>query len=180
MVRLLYQYGEFSAGDSDLVASLLVIYAFSIPAWGIHQILARHFYAKRRMWTVVLIGTGFSLAAIPTWLLLYDAMGVEGFALASTLVVSGYALGMLVAWGLDSGWAAVRELAPSLLRGLVAASVAAWVSLPLVSALFGNGDLSVWAGLGAAAVGGLTALAAFLVVSLLLRAPELGELRRRG
>ena len=180
LVRLLYQYGEFSSGDSELVASLLVIYAFSIPAWGIHQILARHFYAKRKMWTVVLIGTGFSLIAIPTWLLLYDAMGVEGFALASTLVVSGYALGMLVAWGFDSGWAAVKELAPSLFRGLIAATVAALVSLPLVNTLFGEEDLTVWGGLGAALVGGLTALAAFLVVSLLLRAPELGHLRRRG
>ena len=50
MVRLLYQHGEFSSTDAELVASLLVIYAFSIPAWGLHQILARHFYAKRRMW----------------------------------------------------------------------------------------------------------------------------------
>lgn len=179
LVRLLYQYGNFTASDSDLVARLLIIYAFSIPAWGMHQILARHFYAKRKMWTVVLIGTGFTVVAIPAWLLLYDAMGVEGFALASTLVVSGYALGMLVAWGFDSGWAAVRELAPSLARGGVAAAVAALVSLPLVSALFGDGDLSIWAGLGSALVGGLTALAAFLAVAALLRAPELGELRRR-
>lgn len=180
LVRLLYQYGEFSADNSSLVASLLVVYAFSIPAWGIHQILARHFYAKRRMWTVVLIGTGFSVVAIPTWLLLYDALGVKGFALASTLVVSGYALGMLVAWGFDSGWAAVAKLAPSLLRGAVAAAAATLVSLPLVDALFGSEELSIWAGLGAAVAGGLTTVAAFLLVSLLLRAPELAELRRRA
>jgi putative peptidoglycan lipid II flippase len=180
LVRLLYQYGNFTAADSDLVARLLIIYAFSIPAWGVHQILARHFYAKRKMWTVVLIGTGFTVAAIPTWLLLYDSMGVEGFALASTLVVTGYAVGMLLAWGFDSGWSAVRDLAPSVARGVIAAVVAALVSLPLVEALFGEGDLTVWAGLGAAVVGGLTALAAFLAAAVLLRAPELGELRRRG
>ncbi len=179
LVRLLYQYGSFTASDSDLVTRLLIIYAFSIPAWGMHQILARHFYAKRKMWTVVLIGTGFTMAAIPTWLLLYDSMGVEGFALASTLVVTGYALGMLVAWGFDSGWQAVRDLAPSLARGVIAAAVAALVSLPLMGALFGDGDLTVWAGLGSAVVGGLTALAAFLGVAALLRAPELAELRRR-
>ncbi|HEX6220443.1 MAG TPA: murein biosynthesis integral membrane protein MurJ, partial [Acidimicrobiia bacterium] len=101
-VRLIYQYGEFSSADSDLVATLLTIYAFSIPAWGMHQLLVRHFYAKRKMWTPVLIGTAFSLIAIPVWLVLYDVMGVEGFALASTLVMVGYALGMLVAWGYDS------------------------------------------------------------------------------
>jgi len=49
LIRLLYQYGEFTSQDTELVASLLIIYAFSIPAWGLHQILSRHFYAKRKM-----------------------------------------------------------------------------------------------------------------------------------
>jgi putative peptidoglycan lipid II flippase len=180
MVRLIYQYGEFSAEDAELVASLLVIYAFSIPAWGLHQILSRHFYAKRRMWTVVGIGTVGTLIAIPIWLGLHSAMGVEGFALASTLVMTAYAIALLVAWGIDSGWEAVRQLLPSLLRGAIAAGAAALVAYPLVQALFVVGDLSIVGGLAAAALGGVTTLAAFLGVSYLLKAPELGELRRRG
>jgi putative peptidoglycan lipid II flippase len=179
VVRLLYQYGEFSATDSELVSGLLVIYAFSIPAWGLHQILSRHFYAKRMMWRVVLIGTAGTLIAIPVWLGLYDVMGVEGFALASTLVMTAYAVALLVAWGLDSGWAAVRALVPSILRGLAAAGVAALVAYPLVNALFGE-DLSLLEGLLAAIVGGLTVVAVFLGVSALLRAPELRDLLRRG
>ncbi len=179
LVRLLYQNGQFSAEDAELVTRLLTIYAFSIPAWGLHQILSRHFYAKRKMWTPVLIGTAFSLVAIPVWLGLYSSMGVEGFALASTLIITGYALAMLVAWGFDSGWAAVRRLAPSLLRGLVAAGVAAVVALALMEALFGSGDLTTWAVLWSAIIGGVTALATFLVVASLLRAPELRDLRRR-
>jgi putative peptidoglycan lipid II flippase len=180
MVRLIYQYGEFTSENTELVASLLVLYAFSIPAWGLHQILSRHFYAKRRMWTVVLIGTAGSLFAIPIWLGLYSAMGVEGFALASSVVMSVYALALLVAWGLDSGWEPVRLLLPSLFRGLLAAGVAVLVAYPLVQALFDDGDLSVIEGLGAAALGGLTAVAAFLAVSYVLRAPELSELRRKS
>lgn len=178
LVRLLFQHGAFSAEDSTLVASLLTIYAFSIPAWGLHQILARYFYAKRKMWTPVLIGTVFSLIAIPSWLGLYSVFGVKGFALASTLVVTGYAIGMLVAWGYDAGWNAVRRLVPSLIRGLVAATAATLVSLPLVNALFAE-EPTFWTGLGAALVGGLTTLAVFLGVALLLRSPELGEIRRR-
>jgi hypothetical protein len=106
-------------------------------------------------------------------------MGVEGFALASTLIISGYALAMLVAWGFDSGWVAVRRLAPSLLRGLVAATVAAAVALSLTSALFGDDELTLWGGLGWVVVGGVTALTTFLVVAYALRSPELKELRRR-
>jgi peptidoglycan biosynthesis protein MviN/MurJ (putative lipid II flippase) len=131
------------------------------------------------MWTPVLIGTAFSLVAIPTWLGLYSRLGVEGFALASTLVVTGYALGMLVAWGFDAGWDAVRQLVPSLIRGLVAAGVAVLVSLPLVNTLFAD-DLTFWTGLGAAVLGGFTTLAAFLGVALLLRSPELREIRRQS
>lgn len=132
------------------------------------------------MWTPVLIGTGFSLVAIPIWLGLYSSMGVEGFALASTLVITGYALAMLVAWGFDSGWVPVRQLAPSLLRGLFAAAVAAGVALSLLNAMFGNTELTTWGELGAALIGGVTALATFLAVAYALRSPELRELRRRG
>jgi putative peptidoglycan lipid II flippase len=180
VVRLLYQYGEFTAADSDLVSGLLVIYAFSIPAWGLHQILSRHFYAKRMMWRVVLIGTVGTLVAIPVWIGLYDVMGIEGFALASTLVMTAYAIALLVAWGLDSGWAAVRALVPSILRGLAAAAVAALAAYPLVTALFDESDLSLFEGLAAAVVGGLTVVAVYLGVSALLRAPELRDLLRRG
>jgi putative peptidoglycan lipid II flippase len=180
LVRLLYQHGEFTAADSELVASLLVLYAFSIPAWGLHQILSRHFYAKRMMWRVVLIGTAGTLLAIPVWLGLYSSMGVEGFALASTLVMTAYALALLVAWGIDVGWSPVRALVPSLLRGLVAAGLAVLLAYPLVRAIFDSGDFSIWEGLAAAAVGGVTTIAVFLGVAYLLRAPELRDLMRRG
>jgi putative peptidoglycan lipid II flippase len=180
LVSVLYEHGEFTAADSELVASLLVLYAFSVPAWGLHQILSRHFYAKRMMWRVVLIGTVGTLLAIPVWLGLYSTMGVEGFALASTLVMTAYAVALLVAWGIDVGWSPVRALVPSLLRGLLAAGVAAVVAYTLMVSVFGNDYLELWESLAAAVLGGLTTVAVFLGVSYLLRAPELRDLVRRG
>lgn len=179
MVRLIYEYGAFSDTDSELVTTLLTIYAFSIPAWGMHQLLVRHFYAKRRMWTPVVIGTAFTIIAIPVWLWLYEQMGVAGFALASTLVMIGYALGMLLAWGRDSGWAAVRRLAPAFLRSMVSAAVAGTLGVLVVNALLGDASVTVLSALWVGAVGGLTALAAFLGVSALLRSPEMTEVLRR-
>ncbi|MBW3667548.1 MAG: murein biosynthesis integral membrane protein MurJ [Actinobacteria bacterium] len=179
LVRLIYQYGRFEADDAGLVAGLLVLFAFSVPAWGVHQILARHFYAKRKMWTPVLVGTLFTMVAIPVWLWLYDLMGVEGFALASTLVMSGYAVGMLLAWGYDSGWQAVRSSLPAMGRGAICAGAAALLARPLVEALFDAGELTLLEGIGAATVGGTTVLAAFLGVALLLRAPELADIAGR-
>lgn len=179
LVRLVYQYGVFSASDADLVATLLVIYAFSIPAWGLHQLLARHFYAKRKMWTPVIVGTIFTVVAIPVWLGLYEVMGVEGFALASTVIMVSYALGLLVAWGRDSGWAAVRRLAPAFLRSMLSAAVAAGLGLLVADAMLGSGSLTILRGLTVGLVAGSTTLAAFLATSWLLRAPEMGEVLRR-
>lgn len=178
-VRVIYEYGEFTAANADLVAQLLTIFAFSIPAWGMHQLLVRHFYAKRRMWTPVLIGTGFSLLAIPVWLGLYDRFGVEGFALASTLIMVGYALGMLVAWGFDSGWPAVRRLAPAFLRGMLAAAVAGGLGVFLTNGILGEAPIGIGEALVAGTIGLLVTLALFLGVSALLRSPEMGEVLRR-
>jgi hypothetical protein len=94
--------------------------------------------------------------------------------------MSAYALALLAAWGSDSGWPAVREVGISLLRGLVAAAAAVLLALPVMNAVFGQGDLTILGGLGAAALGGLSALAGFLAVSYLLRAPELKEIMRRA
>jgi putative peptidoglycan lipid II flippase len=181
LVSLVYGYGEFSAGgeNASVVTGLLVIYAFSIPAWGLHQIIARHFYANRRMWVPVIVGTVATAVAIPTWLILYNIMGVEGFALASTLTMTGYALALLLAWGRDAGWDGVRRIAPSFARGLIAAGIAAIASVPLVNAMGGSGTPEPAAALGIAAVGAATTLAVFFVVARILKAPELDALAAR-
>jgi putative peptidoglycan lipid II flippase len=179
LVTIIYEYGEFSQADADLVSSLLVIYAFSIPAWGMHQLLARHFYAKRKMWTPVLVGTVFSAVAIPLWIGLYDVFGVDGYALASTIVMISYALGLMVAWGYDSGWAPVRRLAPAFLRSMFSAIVAAGLGLLVANAMYGESPTTVLASVGVAVVSGLTTLAAFLGVSALVRSPEMREVIRR-
>ena len=179
-VRLLYQYREFTADDSRLVADLLSIYAFSIPAWGLHQLLSRHFYAKRRMWLPVGIGTVFAIIAIPTWLGLYRIWDIRGFAVASVIVMIGYSLTLLVAWGYDSGWPAVKELFPSFWKGMVAAGLAGVIGVPIVDAMGGSADLTVLGALGVGLVGLLVSAGIFATVSLFLKSRELTELTRRG
>jgi putative peptidoglycan lipid II flippase len=97
-VRTIYQWGVFVAADTETVAPLLVVFACSIPAWGLHQILARSFYARGKMWSPVLIGTAGTALAVPLSLGLYRSMGLVGLALASTAVMWLYALGLALAW----------------------------------------------------------------------------------
>ncbi len=180
LVRVLYLRGEFTEADAALVARLLTVFALSIPVWGLHQILSRHFYAKRRMWTPVLVGTGVTVIAIPLWLALRAARGDEGMALASTLAMTIYALGLLVAWVRDSGPDGVRSLLPVTGRGLVAAGIAALAGRAVAESILSDGVVTVWVSLGALIVGGLTSLAVFVMATLVLKSPELGELSRRG
>ena len=77
-VRIAYQRGSFGPEDTLVTAAVAAVFALSIPAWGAQQVLARAFYAKRRMWTPVLIGTAVAIVAIPAYLLLGDRFGWRG------------------------------------------------------------------------------------------------------
>jgi putative peptidoglycan lipid II flippase len=120
LVRIAYQWGAFNEAASEVVARLLSIFALSIPAWGIHQIIARWFYAHRRMWLPVLIGTGATVVAIPATLMAADRWGAEGVAAASTAVMWGYTVAMAVAWFMGSDQRR-SSLLDALARGVVPA-----------------------------------------------------------
>jgi putative peptidoglycan lipid II flippase len=99
LVRLVYQWGEFDAAASNQVSALLAVYALSIPAWAIHQLVGRWFYAHRRMWLPVVVGTSATAVAIPLALLLANRMGSTGIALASSLAIWLYTAALFVVWG---------------------------------------------------------------------------------
>ncbi len=134
LVRIAYRWGAFDAEASEVVAGLLSIFALSIPAWGIHQIIARWFYAHRRMWLPVLIGTGATVIAIPATLIAADRWGAAGAAAASTAVMWGYTVAMAVAWFIGSDNrrsslldAVARGLVPAVAGGIAGR----WVSQQL-------------------------------------------------
>ncbi len=179
LVRIILEYGAFTSADTEQVSSLLIVLAFSIPAWGLHQILSRHFYAKRRMWTPVLIGTVATVAAVPAWLGLYRIRGVSGFALASTLVMTGYALAMLVAWGTDVGRHHVLRLVPSLARGGVAAVMAGIAGSQAAAWVTPDAGFGLARGVAAVATGVVVTLGVFVGIAVISGAPEWRLLVRR-
>jgi len=180
LVRLLFQYREFTETDTAIVAGLLGIYALSIPAWGVQQILARYFYAKRRMWLPVLIGTAFTAAAIPLWIWLRDLHGVRGMAMASVLAVTGYAVGLAIAWWRDTGDEWARTLLRTVGRSLLAGAAAGLLGRELVGTVVGDGPVTIGDSLLGLFVGGVTVVGVYLTVTFAMRSPELKEIRRRG
>lgn len=175
LVRLVFQWGVFATEDSVTVSRLLTLFALSIPAWGIHQVVVRWFYAHRRMWLPVLIGTAATAFAIPVTLVLLDRIGLEGIAIASTLVMWAYTIALVFAWW--RGRADQRNLLIELFTRLVLAGLAAAAAGRfVVDRLFdgGLGNAVIAALMGASVVGVI-----LVGLGTLLKVPELDPRRWR-
>ncbi len=148
VVRTLFERGAFTPEDTVATASALVVYALAIPAWGALQITSRAFYARRQMWTPVVIGTVASVVAVPLFIVMQDRWGLLGVAGASSVILTLYTVALGVAWYRRVGEPGrVGPMLAGPLRSLplvIAGSIAAYAVSWLVAATIGDGW---WAGL---------------------------------
>ncbi len=98
IMRVLFERGEFSSASTTAAASALFMYALAIPVWGALQIVTRAFYARRQMWTPVIVGSVATAVAIPIYFLMEGSFGIEGVALASVVALGGYTAALLAIW----------------------------------------------------------------------------------
>ncbi len=158
-VRAAFQHGEFSTEATVLTAAALVGYSLSIPAWGVHQVFARGFYAYRRMWVPVVVGTAWTIPAIPLFMGGLRIGGVPGVAVASSIILTGHAVSLGLLWGRYHSSAGLEGVLGTVMRtagatalaafgGYLAADVPAGRRIPD----FGAALLSTLAGLGAVVV----------------------------
>jgi putative peptidoglycan lipid II flippase len=162
LVRVLYQRYAFTADDTAAVASVLFVYAFAIPVWGALQIITRAFYAKREMWTPVIVGTIVTVVAVPLYFMLESRLGAEGVALASVLSLSTYTAALAVIWyrpadtrsGLRSVLSSVGRSIP---LAIPASFASAGVSWAIATGITGAPWIAALAGLivGAAVYAGV-------------------------
>ncbi len=154
IVRVIYQWGEFSSADTEVVAAFLLFFSLSIPFWVMHQITTRAFYAQRRMWLPVAIGTVTTAVVVPILFLLTDRYGGDGIAAGSTIGVVLYAIAITVAWLREGPGHEAVGFAYFIGKVTTAAVIAGLIAVLTLVAL---GDLvpDAVAGLVAAALGGL-------------------------
>jgi putative peptidoglycan lipid II flippase len=166
-IRALFERGEFQPADTTAAAAALVFYALGIPFWGVQQLLARGFYARRQMWVPVVVGTGATVLAIPIYIILKELMDVRGIALASTVSIAAYTIVLGVIWLDRTGTHVLAGVARTAGRALVPAIIAggaAWFTayaLQDVAGGFAGALLQVLAG-GVAAAGSFLLLAAWM------------------
>ena len=181
VVRVAFQRQNFTLDHTLVTASALVLYALGITAWGVQQVYARGFYARRQMWTPVVVGTTATLLAIPLmlWLSQDELFGVTGLALASSIAISAYAIALAVIWHRRLSTEGLTDLVSTLVRSLVAAllaGAAGWTAARLVLA---DSGLVSGASIVALVLGGLVVAAVYLGLSWLFRSPELLQLVAR-
>jgi putative peptidoglycan lipid II flippase len=98
IVAALYQGGRFSPEDTQQVANLLRWFAIGIPAWCMHPVLMRGFFAVQNTVTPVVLGTLTTFLFVLLVLLLRETpLSFYALPLASSISAIGLVLVMLVA-----------------------------------------------------------------------------------
>jgi putative peptidoglycan lipid II flippase len=178
MVRLVYERGEFGPSQTELVATALFWFAFSLPFNGVFLLLTRTFFSLQRPWLPTAIAAGNLAVTALFSLLLYGPFGVGGIVAATAVATAASVVAQCVLLrdaldGLELG-----RLASSSLRiGVASAGVA------LTTYLVWSGlDDALGRSLGAQIVEMSVALGAGLAVYVValaaLRVPELEQIRR--
>jgi putative peptidoglycan lipid II flippase len=178
MIRLVYQRGEFTASQTQLVATALFWYGFLLPTNGIYLLLIRTFFSMQRPWIATAIAGVDLVLNVVGSLVLYKPFGVAGIVASTagtTIIVVAIQVHLLrrELGGLD-----LRQFLDSAVRVGIAAAALAAVSFgvwDVLDSALGRSLLaqiiSLGAGLGA---GG----AVYLLLARALRVPELEQIIR--
>ena len=175
IVRLLYERGEFGAGETDVVASALAAFAAGLTFNGIMLLLNRAFFSLQSPWVPTCIALAVLVLNIALDAALYR-VGIWGIPLA-TSIVNVAAVGLL-GWFLREqiGRLGGREIVVAYARIAVAAALTAGVGYLLWDQLDGAVGRSLGGQVLSVGVAVAGASVAYLVVARLLGVRELNAL----
>jgi putative peptidoglycan lipid II flippase len=181
--------GGFSAHDAAVTADTLQTMAIGLVAFSIYLYTLRGFYAMQNTFTPFWINAIENGVNIALAVALFSSLGVQGLALAwsgAYLLAAALAI-VVLGRSLRAGGEHIsrpivdRQVLLSALRAVLGTIALAIVAAALAGAI---GHTTSTRALQATAVAGAGGIAAYLVVLVLLRAPELGQLmsvlRRRA
>jgi putative peptidoglycan lipid II flippase len=166
VVTVAYGHGKVTADNLDLLSVLLLWYSVSIPFWAAHQVYTRGFYAMRRMWVPVVVGSAVTAVVVPVLFFTTDRFGAPGVAAGSTFGVLLYTVCIAAAWHRLVSPAEARSVLWFAVRALAVAAVAAAAcfganlgldagGVPSLLRLVMAGPVGVLAYLGLARVAGI-------------------------
>jgi putative peptidoglycan lipid II flippase len=184
MIRLVYQRGEFTPGDTQVVATALFWFAFSLPFNGLFLLLTRTFFSLQRPWVPTAISGGNLVITAIAALVLYGPFGVGGIVAATVIATAASVLAQTIVLRRQLGRLELGRLIWTTLRVSAAAAALAGASYGVWDVL----DTALGRGLGGQVISLTAGLAAgalvYAAAIVLLRVPEAQQiwrlLRREG
>jgi putative peptidoglycan lipid II flippase len=177
MIRLVYQRGAFDAAETEVVATALFWFAFSLPTNGLFLLLTRTFFGLQRPWIPTAIAAGNLTVTALGALALYH-LGVGGIVASTAIATAASVVAQCVILRRLLGGLELGRLLDAGIRITIAAAALAAVSFGVWEVLdealgrgLGGQVVSLGAGL---ALGGLV----YLGFARLLRIPELDQIAR--
>jgi putative peptidoglycan lipid II flippase len=174
IVGLLYEHGSFTPEDTAEVAALLAAFGVGLVGYAASFVLARSFYSRQNTKTPALLNVGLLALYVALAYALSRMMALTGVALAFSGAYTLLALALLEAMRSEIRRLDGRRLLRSLTKILVAGATMYAVARGGLF-LTGTGSETLERAGVLVLVGGV-ALAAYLGVSLLLRADEMGSI----
>ncbi len=182
MIQLVYQRGDFTASDTDLVATALFWFAFSLPFNGLFLILTRTFFSLQRPWIPTTIAALNLLVTAGVSAAFYKPFGVAGIVAATALATFASVIAQMIVLRRQLGRIELGSLLDGAVRITIASALLAgvsWLVWDLLDGALGQGTGAQIISLGVGlAVGAVVYLGAVLA----MRVPEarqiLGVLRR--
>jgi putative peptidoglycan lipid II flippase len=177
MIRLIYQRGAFDAHETEVVATALFWFAFSLPTNGLFLLLTRTFFSLQKPWIPTWISAANLAVTALAALGLYH-LGVGGIvastaiATAASVVAQGVILRRIL-HGLELG----RLVSAAVRITIAAVGLAAigWIVWDVLDEALGRGLGGQIASLG---IGLAAGLAVYLSIAKLLRVAELEQMSR--
>ena len=88
MIRLVFERGEFDAAQTDLVATALFWFAFSLPFNGLFLLLTRTFFSLQRPWVpTVIAAANLAITALAA-AALYGPFEIAGIVAATAIATA--------------------------------------------------------------------------------------------
>ncbi len=177
MIRLVYQRGEFTPGQTTLVATALFWFAFSLPTNGLFLLLTRTFFGLQRPWVPTTIAAANLAVTALAALGLYH-LGVGGIVASTAIATTVSVFAQCVILRRLLGGLELGRLVDTGARIALASAALAAVSFGIWHVLdgaLGRGLGGQVVSLGSAlGVGGLV----YVALAKLLRVAELDQMTR--
>jgi putative peptidoglycan lipid II flippase len=159
IVALLFQHGEFTAGDTETTALVLRVYLFGLPFAAVDQMLVFASYARKDTWRPALVGVVSIVIYSITAVALLQPLGLLSLMVADSLKHVVHTALMIWILHRQIGSMAGHGITAALVKSLIAAALvglAAFGAATLVSGAIGietaTGKLLVVLAGGAAGV----------------------------